>query len=339
MRAAVLFSPGDIRLEDMPKPKPGPGEVLLRVAAVGVCGSDLARMLTKGAHKMPLICGHEFSGHVVALGENVDGFEIDELVGVAPLIPCRRCDQCQRGQFSRCRNYDYFGSRRNGAYAEFVVAPVANLLKTPKGINPTAVAMVDPASIAIHALWKAGGVKIGARGGVVGCGPIGLFAIQWMRLMGAREVVAVDVSEAKLELARAAGATHALLASDPAATDPPCDVVIEAAGNSSSVNRAVCLGGPGAHISFVGIPAADITLDLKSFQHFLRQELSLHGSWNSFGAPFPGDQWTVTLDKMATGDLKWEFMISHDLDLAELPATFGRFKDRNFHFSKVIFRP
>ena len=122
MRAAVLFSPGDIRLEDVPKPKPGLGEVLLRVAAVGVCGSDIARMLTKGAHKMPLICGHEFSGHIVALGENVDGFEIGELVAVAPLIPCRRCEQCQRGQFSRCRNYDYFGSRRNGAYAEFVVA-------------------------------------------------------------------------------------------------------------------------------------------------------------------------------------------------------------------------
>jgi L-iditol 2-dehydrogenase len=339
MRAAVLFSPGDIRLEDVPKPKPGLGEVLLRVAAVGVCGSDIARMLTKGAHKMPLICGHEFSGHIVALGENVDGFEIGALVAVAPLIPCRRCEQCQRGQFSRCRNYDYFGSRRNGAYAEFVVAPVANLLKTPKGINPTAVAMVDPASIAIHSLWKAGGVAIGARGGVVGCGPIGLFAIQWMRLMGAREVVAVDVSEAKLALARAAGATHALLATDPAATNPLCDVVIEAAGNSSSVNGAVRLGGPGAHIAFVGIPTAEIALDLKSFQHFQRQELSLHGSWNSFGAPFPGDQWTVTLDKMATGDLKWEFMISHDLDLAELPATFGRFKDRNFHFSKVMFRP
>jgi L-iditol 2-dehydrogenase len=339
MRAAVLYSPGDIRLEEVEKPKAGRGEVLLKVAAVGVCGSDIPRLLIKGAHKMPLICGHEFSGHIVEIGEGVEGFAMGELVAVPPMLPCGRCDQCQRGQYSRCRDYDYFGSRRDGAYAEYVAVPVSNLLKTPEGVDPTAVAMTDPASIALHALWKAGGVTMGARGGVVGCGPIGLFAIQWMRLMGAREVVALDLSEPKLELARAAGATHAMLSTDPAAADLPCDVIVEAAGFPASVNSAIRLGGAGAHVVFVGIPVGDINLDRNSFQHFLRQEISMHGSWNSFGAPFPGDEWTVTLDKLASGDLKWAFMVSHDLDLAELPATFQRFKDRGFHYSKVMFRP
>ncbi len=339
MRAAVLHGPGDIRLEDVPVPAVEGGCVLLKVAAVGVCGSDLPRLLTKGAHKMPLICGHEFSGHIVDKGAGADGFAVGELVAVAPLIPCGRCDQCLRGQFSRCRNYDYFGSRRDGAYAEFVAAPVSNLVKTPEGVDPTAVAMTDPASIALHAMWKGGGLTIGARGGVVGCGPIGLFAIQWMRLMGAREVVAIDLSEEKLELARRAGATHALLASDTAALDLRCDLVIEAAGNPSSVNLAVLLSEPGGHVVFIGIPVSDINLEHKTFHHFLRQEVSLHASWNSFGAPFPGPQWTVALEKLASGDLKWEFMITHDLDLAELPATFEKFRDRNFFFSKVMFRP
>ena len=112
------------------------GEALLRVAAVGVCGSDIPRLLTKGAHRMPIICGHEFSGQIIDIGEGVSGFEIGELVGVAPLLPCRVCDQCLTGNFSRCRNYDYFGSRRDGAYAEFVAAPVANLLKAPSGRRP-----------------------------------------------------------------------------------------------------------------------------------------------------------------------------------------------------------
>src|ERR1700760_3213900 len=108
MRAAGMHKPGDIRLEDVVKPAAKPGEALLRVAAVGVCGSDIPRMLTKGAHRMPLICGHEFSGHIVELGAEMERFETGELVGVTPLIPCRVCDQCAIGAFSRCRDYDYF---------------------------------------------------------------------------------------------------------------------------------------------------------------------------------------------------------------------------------------
>lgn len=115
MLAAVMHSPGDIRLDEVPMPSPKAGEVLLRVAAVGVCGSDIPRMLVKGAHHMPIICGHEFSGHIAELGAGVTGFVQGELVGVAPMLPCRTCDQCQTGNFSRCRDYDYFGSRCDGA--------------------------------------------------------------------------------------------------------------------------------------------------------------------------------------------------------------------------------
>ncbi|MFD1200050.1 galactitol-1-phosphate 5-dehydrogenase [Brucella gallinifaecis] len=340
MRAAVLYTPGDIRIEDVPVPKVRPGHVILRVASVGVCGSDLPRMLIKGAHKMPIICGHEFSGHITEIGDGVDGFALGELVAIPPMLPCRKCDQCQKGQFSRCRDYDYFGSRRDGAYTEFVCVPVENLLKTPQDLDPRAVAMTDPASIALHAIWKAGSVTIGQRGAVIGCGPIGLFAIQWMKLMGASEVVAIDVSQQKLDLAREAGATHTFLPGEEIPADLLCEIIVEAAGHPSSINAAVKLAAPGGHVVFIGIPVSDVTLDNKTFQHFLRQEISLHGSWNSFGAPYPGPQWTVALDKLGAGDLKWEFMISHDLDLAELPEMFEKFKsDKSMFFSKVMFRP
>lgn len=340
MRAAVLYVPGDIRIEDVPAPELRPGYVMIRVASVGVCGSDLPRMLIKGAHKMPIICGHEFSGRITEIGEGVKGFELGELVAIPPMLPCQKCDQCQKGQFSRCRDYDYFGSRRDGAYAEFVCVPVENLLKTPQGIDPRAVAMTDPASIALHAIWKAGGVTIGQRGAVIGCGPIGLFAIQWMKLMGASEVVAIDVSQKKLDLAREAGASHTFLPEEDIPADLLSDIIVEAAGHPSSINAAVKLAAPGGHVVFIGIPVSDVTLETKTFQHFLRQEISLHGSWNSFGAPYPGPQWTVTLDKLGTGDLKWEFMISHDLDLSELPGMFDKFKsDKTLFFSKVMFRP
>ncbi|MDZ5696010.1 galactitol-1-phosphate 5-dehydrogenase [Chelativorans sp. M5D2P16] len=339
MRAIVLHAPKDIRLEDRPKPVAGAGEVVVKVASVGVCGSDLPRMLVKGAHRMPLITGHEFSGHIVELGQGVEGWSAGELVAVPPLLPCNRCPQCLTGNFSRCRDYDYFGSRRDGAYAEYVAVPVQNLLKTPEGVDPRAIAMTDPASIALHAIWKAGGITAGQTGGVVGCGPIGLFAIQWIKMMGASRIVAVDVSKEKLDLAREAGATHCVLAHEFDKNTTRADVVIEAVGLDATINSAVDLAAPGGHVSFIGIPVPDVTLTNKTFQTFLRQEISFHGSWNSFGAPFPGPQWTTTIEKFGTGELKWEFLISHDLDLAELPEIFRRFDARDIHFSKVLFHP
>lgn len=338
MRAAVMYTPGDIRLEDVPKPVAGPGEVLLKVDAVGVCGSDLPRMLSKGAHRMPIICGHEFSGRIEALGEGVEDFTQGELVAVAPLIPTDPCDQSLTGNFSRARNYDYFGSRRDGAYAEYVAVPTGNLLHAPADADPRAVAMTDPASIALHAIWKAK-PTMGDRGGVIGCGPIGLFAIQWMKMMGCTEIVAVDVSERKLEQAREAGATYTYLAGENVPADHACDLIVEAAGHPSSINAAARMAAPGGHVVFIGIPVGDVSLENKTFQHFLRQEVSLHGSWNSFGAPFPGKQWRVTLDALVSGKLKWEFMISHELPLTELPAMFETLKGKNDFFSKIMFRP
>ena len=338
MRAMVMHSPGDFRVEDVPKPEAGPGDVLLRVAACGVCGSDIPRMLSKGAHRMPIICGHEFSGHVEQVGDGVDGFAPGELLSVAPLIPCRACDQCLTGHFSRCRDYDYFGSRRDGAYAEYVRVPVGNLLRTPVGIDPRAAAMTDPASIALHAVWKHP-LTVGQTGGVVGCGPIGLFAIQWMRLMGASQVVAVDVSEQKLEQAREAGATHAFLSHGPRPDVPGCDLVVEAAGHPATANLAVTLAAPGGHVVFIGIPTQAVGLEVATFNHLLRQEITLHGAWNSFGAPFPGPQWTTSLEKLGSGELRWEFMITHEPTLDELGAIMGKFRERNEFIAKVMVRP
>jgi L-iditol 2-dehydrogenase len=338
MRSLVMYKPGDLRLEDRPIPEYGPDEVLVRVAACGVCGSDIPRMLTKGAHRMPIICGHEFSGRITKLGSNVKGFVEGELVAIPPLIPCRKCDQCLTTNYSRCKDYSYIGSRRDGAYAEYVNVPVGNLLKAPQNLDPRAVAMTDPASIALHAIWKAS-MTAGKRGAVVGCGPIGLFAIQWMRMLGATEVAAIDVSERKLELAREAGATHTFLSGDDKAAGFSADLVIEGAGVPSTINLAVRMAGPGGHVVFIGIPTRDITLDLATFGHMLRQESSLHGSWNSFGAPFPGPQWTVALDKLASGELRWDFIISHELDLSELAGMFDRIKAGGEFFSKIMVHP
>jgi L-iditol 2-dehydrogenase len=333
-----MHRPGDIRVEEVEMPQVKPGHARVRVAACGVCGSDIPRMLSKGAHVMPLICGHEFAGFIDACGDGVEGFAIGELVTVPPLIPCLKCDQCLRGHPSRCLDYDYFGSRRDGAYAEFVNVPLTNLVRVPPTMDPTAASLVDPAAIALHAIWQAQ-FAAGQTGAVVGCGPIGLFAIQWMRLMGAKEIIAIDISEDKLAMAREAGATHALLSGQPDGALPRCHLIIEAAGHPSAINQAVQLAGAGGHVVFIGIPTSDVPLTMKTFSHLLRQEVSLHGAWNSFSSPFPGDEWTAAIDKLANGELRWDFMITHDLPLEELPDMFRRFAARNETAAKVIFRP
>jgi L-iditol 2-dehydrogenase len=337
MRAAVLHKPGEITIESVPRPEVGPNEALVRVVGCGVCGSDIPRMLTRGAHKQPLICGHEFSGRIAALGSGMDEWKEGELVAIPPLIPCCKCPQCLIGEPSRCEDYDYFGSRRDGAYAEYVNVPASNLLRVPEGIDPTAVALADPAAIALHAIGKTN-LTGGQRVAVVGCGPIGLFAIQWARLMGASEILAVDISDRKIAMAKEAGATQGASDSSSTSRYGRFDVVIEAAGNTPAFNAAVQLVGPGGHAVFIGIPTADLSVLMKTFEHFLRQEISLHGCWNSFSAPFPGKEWRISLERLANKQLAWEFMISHDLDLAELPKMFEKLKTREEFTSKIIFR-
>ena len=340
MTAAVMHAPGDIRVEEVPVASPGPDEVLLKVAACGVCGSDIPRMLRNGGYVMPIICGHEFSGHVAELGPGVTGLAVGDLVSVPPLIPCRHCDFCARGDFGLCENYDYFGSRNDGAYAQYVVAPVQNLLPMPAGIDPRAAAMLDPAAIALHALWKTG-LRTGHRVLVVGAGPIGLFAVQWARLAGASEVVTIDLSEEKAAMAREAGATAAVRTHEEASAlaGRGFDIVLESAGVAVTANLAASLVGPQGHAVFVGIPHAPVELSKETWNRFLRLEITLHGAWNSFSAPFPGDEWRTAAAKLASGELRWEFMITHELPLAALPGMMKTLGDRSEFSAKVIFVP
>ncbi len=340
MTAAVMYAPGDIRVEQAPVRRPGPGEVLLEVAACGVCGSDIPRMTKNGGYVMPIICGHEFSGYVTELGEGVTGFELGALVSVPPLIPCYTCDFCVRGAFGLCESYDYFGSRSDGAYAQYVVSPVGNLLTMPAGIDPRAAAMLDPAAIALHALWKTG-LRTGHRVLVVGAGPIGLFAVQWAHLAGASQIVAIDLSEEKSAMAREAGATQAVQshAEAKALAGRGFDIVLESAGVPATADLAANLTGPQGHAVFVGIPHAPVTLSKETFNQFMRIEATLHGSWNSFSAPFPGDEWRTAADKLANGQLRWEFMITHELPLSALPAMMTKLAERSEFSSKVLFVP
>lgn len=341
MTAAVMYAVGDIRVEQVDKPTPGPGEVLMKVAYCGVCGSDLSRMFESGPHKLPLITGHEFSAWVEELGEGVTGLEVGDLVTVPPMLPCFECPPCVQGEFSLCENYDYYGSRRDGAYAQYVAGPAKLLLKVPQDLDPRAAAMVDPAAIALHAIYRTN-LRLGDRVAVLGGGgPIGLFSVQWAKLAGAGEVVAIDVSPEKAKLALLAGADHATSSDEE--LEPLIgmgfDLVIETTGVAPVADQAVRITARHGQVVLIGIPHRDVVLKEKTWARLMRLEIDILGSWNSFSAPFPGAEWETTVAKLASGDLLWEFMITHDEPVEQVPELIGQMARREVISSKVLFHP
>ena len=185
MDALVLHDVGDARFESISKPEVSDGEVLVRVGFCGVCGSDIPRVFVKGTYSFPTVCGHEFAGTVEACGPGVDDLETGAAVAVFPLLWCGRCPACEQGKYVQCFDYDYLGSRSNGGFAEYVVAPRRNLLRVPEGVSLDEAAMTEPASVALHALRRGGGTRPGESVAVFGAGPIGVMVAQWARAMGA----------------------------------------------------------------------------------------------------------------------------------------------------------
>lgn len=345
MKAVKLYEPGDLRVEEVAVPEIGPGHVLVKVKAVGVCGSDIPRVNFFGAYHPQLTIGHEFSGEIIKVNR-VEKWKPGDRVVVPPLLPCGRCQWCRNGHYSLCEDYDYFGSRRDGAMAEYVSVPEGNLLAMPDSVSFEAGAMTDPAANAIHAIWN-GGINKGDTVALYGCGPIGLFALQFAKILGAGRVIAVDILEEKLATARMLGADEVInsLEVDPVERineitgQAGANFVLETAGLAVVENQAVCSAGKLGRVVFLGISHDKLGLSKTAVNNILRRELLIRGSWNSFSGPFPGREWTYSLELMAQGKLQTDPIVSHRLALDEAPAMFKRFLDKKFFFSKVIFLP
>ena len=345
MKALKLYEPGDLRVEEVEVPSLEPGSVLVRVKAVGVCGSDIPRVNRYGAYRPQLTIGHEFSGEIVDTNRAGD-WKIGDRVVVPPLMPCGKCHWCRTGHYSLCEKYDYFGSRRDGAMAEYVDVPVTNLLGLPENVSYEAGAMTDPSANAVHAILN-GGIKVGDIVAIYGCGPIGLFAIQLAKEMGADQVIAIDIKDRKLAVAKKLGADQTINALN----SPPVDkvieytngqgatLVLETAGSPVSQNQAVCSAAKLGRVVFLGISHQKLELSSVAVDNILRRELVVKGSWNSFSDPFPGREWTYSLELMAKQVIQTEPIISHRLGLEDGPEVFKKFQDKDFYFSKVIFIP
>lgn len=340
MRAAVLHAPGDLRIEEHETSPPGGGEVQIGVRACGICGSDIDRIMKSGTYRFPLIPGHEFSGEVVACGKGVTNFARGDRVIAAPLMPCFQCDMCQGGYFGQCERYDFLGSRSDGAFAQYVNAPARNVLKLDDRISFREAAMIEPAAVTLHGLMKA--VAPGDCVAVLGCGAIGLFAVQLARLMGAGRIIAADIDGGKLELAKELGADDTVdCTTCDAVTEirrmtGGADTAVETAGSPITQEQCLRAVKKQGKVLYIGTAHKDVILPAASLEAVIRGEIRIFGAWNSYSAPFPGTEWRSVMRYIAQGGLNAGRMISHVERLENLPLLIKSMANREFPFVKVV---
>ncbi|MBG6203277.1 L-idonate 5-dehydrogenase [Labrenzia sp. EL_13] len=289
MKTIVIHEARDLRIEDRDASDPGPGEVQIKIAAGGICGSDLHYFNHGGFGpvrlKEPMILGHEVAGHVTALGDGVSGLSIGQLVAVSPSRPCGNCRYCSEGRHNQCLNMRFYGSAMpfphiQGAFRQVLVADAAQCAPAD-GLTAGEAAMAEPLSVCLHATRQAG-TMMGKSVLVTGCGPIGILCILAARRAGADLIVATDLSPFTLKMAEAAGADLTLnMAENPAdleqfkADKGTFDVLFECSGAAPALAAGISAMRPGGTIVQLGL-GGDMSLPMMAIT---AKELALKGSF------------------------------------------------------------
>lgn len=328
MRAIYLTAPGRFASRDVPDPELAhPGEVRLKVSAVGVCGSDLHYYRTGriGSQVLgePWIMGHECCASVESVGKEVTGLAPGDRVAVEPLIACGRCDQCQSGRANTCREQRFLGcpGQQPGCLCELLVMPAACCFRVPERLSVGAAVLVEPLAIALHAqrLW---GEAAGKSVGVLGAGPVGLCVQGALARAGAAATAVTDRLGYRLDAARALGATSThhtersdvvreILAAHPAGLD----AVFDCSGEQAALDQAVALLAPGGTLVIVGIPETDrVSFDINALR---RKELSV------INVRRQNECTADAVELLSSGALDLDPLITHHFPAADAGAAFA----------------
>jgi L-iditol 2-dehydrogenase len=342
MMACNLHGIGDLRYEEVPIPKIEKDEVLLQVKAAGICGSDIPRVFEKGTYHFPTIPGHEFAGTIAQVNPGDESL-MGKAAAVFPLIPCGKCEACQIGEYAQCHDYDYYGSRRDGAFAEYIAVKKWNLVFVPESVSLEYAAMCEPCSVAIHALGQAG-IGLGDTVAIFGAGTIGLLAAQVAKGWGADQVVLADVDKAKLDFARELGFAHVI---DSKTVNPEeyiksitanrgADVALEAAGVSATVEGCLKSIKTFGKVVLMGNPAKNMDIGQKAYWEILRKQLTLKGTWNS-GYNDAHNDWRLAIKCMENGIFDLSKFVTHRISLAECNRAFDLARKREEFWVKIMF--
>jgi L-iditol 2-dehydrogenase len=343
LKALVLQEYGKLEYRDVPMPPIGPEDVLVEVKACGICGSDVHGVDgSTGRRIPPIIMGHEASGVVAKVGEAIRGWNVGDRVTFDSTTSCGTCWFCRRGNVNLCENRRVFGVscpefHQDGAYAEYVAIPQNALYKLPEQVSFVQAALVEPLSIAVHAVGLAP-LVLGDNALVVGAGPIGLMSVQVLKVAGCNEVIAVDVDDERLALAQKLGATTTL---NPKTVDVPAevreltsgrgvDVVIEAVGTAATVDSAIANVRKGGWVILVGNLSETVQFPVLSV---VTKEVAVRGSCIAAG------EYPVCLDMIARGAVNVDCLVSAVAPLSEGKQWFDRLHNREPGLIKVVLTP
>ncbi len=324
MKALNLHAVNDLRLDELDMPVCEHDEVLVKIKYCGICGSDIPRVYTKGTYHFPTVIGHEFSGIVEYDAENqLNG----KKVAVFPLLPCFKCESCKKGNYASCSEYDYYGSRRNGAMAEYIAVKRWNLVLLDDGVALEHGAMAEPTAVARHATIKLGNIT-DMNILISGAGPIGLIAAQWCKSFGAKAVYFIDIDERKCDFAESMGFYKY--------NNQEVDAAIEGTGASGAFASCLKALKAGGKITLMGNPSKEVTLSQEQYWYILRKELQLFGTWNSSYNDVIND-WQESVKAISKGDIQLTPLITHIFKLEQYKEAFDLMYKREQFYNKVMF--
>ena len=339
----ILENKGLLTVKAVDDPKPfGEKPVLLRIVATGVCGSDIVRYSQGKTYYFPIILGHEFSAAVEEVPANCR-FSKGDRVAVYPLVPDYDDPFSKIGEYNVSSGYNYFGSRQNGAFSEYLYVPEANLVRIPEQILWIHAALAEPAAVALHGILKFKTVA-DSTALVIGGGPIGALAAQWLRILGCNNVYISEVDRKKRDILNELGFETI----DASKLDTVSAIMelsggrgvnysVEACGIPVTFSQAIESAGIFGQVLFLGDVNGEVSLKDSHINSILRHELKLYGSWNSKIMPVNNNEWHMVFSHMGK-DLQVGPLITHTPSLDEGPGFFHKMATKKIWFNKVVFR-
>jgi L-iditol 2-dehydrogenase len=343
MRALVHTAANTFVMQDFPKPEPGPKDVLVQIKACGICGSDVHGMTGHtGRRQPPIIMGHEATGIIVEIGKDITKYKVGDRITFDSTVYCNQCEYCLQGRINLCSNRMVLGVstgeyRRHGAMAEYLTVPEHIIYKLPDTVSYHQGALIEPLSISLHGVNR-GKLRINDKVVVLGCGIIGLMAVQCARLAGCGTLIAVDLSEARLDMAKKVGADVVINPSK----EKPLDVILgltggkgvdaafEAVGIEQTVNQALSFVKKGGRLVLIGNLAPTVSIGLQSI---VTREIDVYGSCASAG------EYGDCVDLIGSGKIAVEPYISKVAPLEEGQIWFDKLLAAKEPLYKVILEP
>jgi 2-desacetyl-2-hydroxyethyl bacteriochlorophyllide A dehydrogenase len=318
MRAAIVESVGKVSVTTVPDPTPGPRDVVVRVAACGLCGTDLHILQGEFAPTLPIIPGHEFAGEIVGLGADVTELALGDLVAVDPSLYCHECHYCRIGRGNLCERWNAIGVSKPGGAAEYAVAPVANCVKLPEHIDVHDAALIEPLSCAVRG-YDVLSSTLGAQVLIYGSGTMGLMMLELAKRTGAAGVDILDINPERLKTADRLGCSRSAGSADELESIRGWDVVIDATGNAKAIQDGLGRVAKGGTFLQFGVADYATTAVIEPYKIY-NQEITITGSM----AVLHSYERAAAL--FATGVLDPSVFISDRMPLEQYPEALAKFK-------------